>query len=257
MEDHKVFATRLINDVFSLPEEKMRQRLLANRFAGLAPVEIARVVDIIYNFGPTNPRARVTQAILVNPDVLTAALGDEKFRLVYRAALELGLDKISRLFTDLPPHRVGPHGYDKEEEAKMEFITLGERRAMARQNTKDNLDRLLSDPDPVVINNLLNNPRLIENDVLKIASKRPNSPVILKLLATHRRWSKRYNVMKSLVSNPYTPTRIATGLLQFLLLQDLKLIASDQSIHPQVIMGAKEILAQRLGRDEGEEDKGS
>ena len=137
------------------------------------------------------------------------------------------------------------HGYSEEEEAKMEFVTLGERRAMAKTNVKDKLDRLLSDPDVMVINNLLNNPRLTEIEVLKIASKRPNSPKTLKTLATHRKWSKRYSVMKSLVMNPYTPPRISTGFLSFLLLQDLVEVVDNTTLHPQVRAGAEELIEEK------------
>jgi hypothetical protein len=100
------------------------------------------------------------------------------------------------------------HGYDKEEEARMELLTLGERRSRSKSNVKDSIDRLLSDPDPIVITNILNNPRVTEREVLKVASKRPNSPGILKLVATHRVWSKRYAVKKAVASNPYSSPRV-------------------------------------------------
>ncbi len=232
----------LLRDIPSLPESKMRHNLLASRLKGLDAHEIATLFDMLYNTATNSFEARSLQGILVDPDALVEILGPRLFKQIYLASLELRLKKISRLFTDLPPQKTGIHGYDKEEEAKMEFITLGERRSMAKANVKDTLDRLLSDPDPMVIGNLLNNPRLTELEVMKIASKRPNSPKILKLLATHRKWSKRYRVMKAIIQNPYSPPRLSTGLLEFLLAQDLKEVASNKTLHPQVRMSADELL---------------
>jgi hypothetical protein len=225
MDRLKPFAAKLLKDLSSLPEDKMKMNLLGKRLKGLEPGE----------------------TLLVNPGGLREIIGEEKYRLTYHAAIDIGLEKVSRLFTDLPPHKRGPFGYDKEEEAKMEFLTLGQRRAMAKGNVKDTLDRLLSDPDTMVIGNLLNNPRITETEVLKIASKRPNSPEILKLLSTHRKWSKRYPVIKAVVFNPYTPPRISMGLLEFLLTQELESVASDKTIHPQVRLSARDLLGERNG----------
>ncbi|MBI5048864.1 MAG: hypothetical protein HZB54_07950 [Deltaproteobacteria bacterium] len=127
----------------------------------------------------------------------------------------------------------------------MEFITLGERRAISKGWIRDKLDRLLPDPDPIVIANNLNNPKITEKEIVKIASKRPNSPNILRLISTHKRWGARYVIKKALVQNPYTPPRISLGLLELLFSQDLKEVAKDGSLHPQVRLAAKERLEEK------------
>lgn len=167
-----------------------------------------------------------------------------KSNFIYLASLELGLTKVSRLLTDLPPHRSAPFGYDTEEDAKMELMTLGERRAMSKKWDKDTLDRLLSDPDPMVISNLLNNPRITESEIIKIASKRLNSKEILRLISIHKKWGSRYNIKKALVQNPYTPPRISIGIVEFLFLH-LEEVAEDTSLHPQVRGAAKTIIENR------------
>ena len=237
----------ILRGLTSLPEEKMRLTHLCSRLAPLDPAEIAVLFDIFFTRAPSGEGTLRLKSILVDPDGLKDALGAEKYRLTYLASLDMGLKRVSRLLTDLPPKKTGIHGYDKEEEAKMEFISLGQRRAMAKGSIKDTLDRLLSDPDTMVIGYLLDNPRITEREVLKVASKRPNSPKILKLLATHRKWSKRYPVVKAVVNNPYTAPRLAVGLLDFMLTRDLKEISSDKTLHPQLRMGADELANDRLG----------
>lgn len=235
------FIKRLVESLSSLPETRMKAYLLAQRLSLLEPEKAALVLDSIYRRAHV-PGLEVIKTVLVDPSGVLEALGEERKSLIYLASLQMGLKRVSWLFTNLPPYKVGLGGYDKEEEGEMELITLGERRAMAKGWIKDKLDRLLSDPDLKVISNLLDNPRMTEAEILKIASKRPNSPEILRLISTHRRWGFRYNIKKALVQNPYTPPRISMGLLEFLFVQDLKEIAGDGSLHPQVRDTAKGLL---------------
>lgn len=240
------FVKRLVKDMASLPEHSMKIQLLGRRLASLESKEAAVVLNAFYDKDSEYLiDFRKAKALMADPKEVVSAIGKEKSRLIYLASLDLDLQRVGRFFTDLPPHKKGISGYDKEEEAKMELLTLGERRALSKGWIKDKLDRLLSDPDPIVITNILNNPRVTEKEVLKIASKRPNSPNIMKLISTHMRWGLRYAIRKALVQNPYTPPRIALGLLEFLFSQDLKDVAIDGSLHPQVRMAAKERLQER------------
>lgn len=240
------FVKKLVKDISSLPEHDMRIMLLGRRLAGLEPEQAALVLNAFY--GKTVEHLlefRKAKALMADPKDLRVFIGEEKSKLIYLASLELGLHKVSRFFTDLPPHKKGLGGYNTEEDAKMELITLGERRAISKGWIKDKLDRLLSDPDPIVIANILSNPRITEKEIVKIASKRPNFPTIMKLISTHKRWGTRYAVKKALVQNPYTPPRISLGLLEFLFSQDLKEVIQDGSLHPQVRQAAKEKLEEK------------
>jgi len=246
-------AERILLDASALSEDPMRLALLARRLSGVEPETAALVLASLYRRGAQEGAAgsggrgaaRVLLSALVDHNAFTAALGRAQCMRIYMAAIRLGLTRVSRLFTDLPPRRSDVHGYESEEEAAMELITLGERRSMARSRARETLDRLLSDPDPVVVANLLDNPRLTEREVLKIASKRPNSAPILTLVARHRVWSRRRDVVRAVVQNPYTPPRTAAVLLEFMLTQDLKRVARDKTLHAQVRSGAAEILYER------------
>jgi len=126
-------------------------------------------------------------------------------------------------------------------------ITLGERRSWARRPDRDLIDRLLLDPDPVVIRNLLDNPRLIERDVLRVASRRPASDAVLTEVFYHPRWSQRSEVQLALVLNPYTPVLIAAGLVALLDLGRIESMTRDSSAHPVVRERAEAALAWRRG----------
>lgn len=247
MEDLDAFVKGLLNGLAALPEEKMRIDLLGRRLGEVCPEDAARCIDEIYR-GRANLKIRIARAALVDHDGLKKVLGTH-YGLISEAAVRLGLGKVARLFSDLKPVKTGLSGYDKEEETAMEFVSLGRRRSLARSRIKETIDRLLSDPDPVVIANLLDNPRITEKEVLKIASKRPASPAILKLIISHKVWSKRYDVVKAVAMNPYSPPKVSIALLEFLMTQDLLVLSEDRNVHPALRLGAKELLMQRGSGD--------
>jgi hypothetical protein len=93
------------------------------------------------------------------------------------------------------------------------------------------MNRFLREQDPAVIRSLLRNLRLIESDVLRIASLQPTSLRVLEEVFTNLKWIARYRVKKALVYNPYCPPAIALHLLKFLFVGDPREIppeAADQ-----------------------------
>lgn len=252
MPDIEALAAKLLNDISALPEERMRLALLCKTLATLAPEDSARLLDSIYNKDIEDSQASIVRSLMVDDDALRGHLGDAAYNSIYLAALRGGLNRISRLFTEFEPHKQGISGYEEEEFIRMEHLTLGERRALSKSQLKKNLDMLLSDPDPVVIGNLLGNPRITEREVLKIASKRPNSGRVLKLVALHPKWSKRYAVAKAVSLNPYTPPRVSIALIEKMLTQDLSAISDDGTIHPEVRETAKDLLLNREKKGKGQ-----
>jgi len=247
MEELDAFVLQVISDVAALPEDGMRLELLGRRLSSLPSEEIALFFDCLYKIDPHNRGASKVRLALINSEKFKETLGQEKYNGVLMAAMHLGLRKVSRLFSELPPHKHGASGYEHEEEARMEYVSLGMKRTLSKSRSKDTLDRLLSDPDPVVITNILNNPRTTEQEALKIAARRPNSPRILKLIAGHAKWSKRYNVIKAIALNPYAPPRLSIAILEILLAQDLKIIMESEAVHPQVRISAKDIFENKKG----------
>ncbi|MEK7773505.1 MAG: hypothetical protein AAB307_04090, partial [Deltaproteobacteria bacterium] len=233
MEDLEATVLTVLNDLLALPEEGMRLNLLCRRLFSLTDDDAAGFIDILCKMGTDNKAGPKARALLVDQQGLKSVLGD-KYRQIYLASVRLGLHRVSRLFSELRPYKKGLSGYEQEEEALMEFITLGQRRSMSKGAVKDALDRLLSDPDPMVVANLLDNQRITEKEVLKIASKRPNSHEILRIISVHRKWSRRYEVKRAIASNPYALPNTSIAILGTLMTHDLKQIAGDKTLHPAV-----------------------
>jgi hypothetical protein len=131
-------------------------------------------------------------------------------------------------------------------------LSLGERKSLARNPGRFEMDRLLQDPSPDVVANLLSSPKMTEIDVVRIASKRPAVPEVLREVARSRRWVMRYRVRLALVSNPYLEPSLGVKLAPLLLEQDRRTLAADHTLHPRL----REFLGRSLrGGGEGQMDE--
>ena len=130
---------------------------------------------------------------------------------------------------------------------ELQKVPLGVRKAWARQDNEFVIDRLIADPDPAVIANLLDNPRLLPRDVIRIASNRDAGEEVLELIATHHRWVSLYPVKVTLAHNPATPVRIALGILRLLMTPDLREILDVGRVSGVVARRTKELLQERSG----------
>ncbi|MBZ0221093.1 MAG: hypothetical protein K8I01_11760 [Candidatus Methylomirabilis sp.] len=237
-------AENLLSGLSALPEKRMRLGLLARTLAALPPEDAANLIEIIYGMDPRDAGVSIVRAMMVDHDALGSALGRVSDS-IYLAALRLGLSRVERLFNDFEPFRDGVSGYEEEEFVKTGHLTLGERRSLSKSHRYKDIEKLLTDPDPVIVTNLLNNTRITAREVLKIASKRPNSPHVLKLIALHSKWSGRYEVMKAVSRNPYAFPRVSMALIEGLLAQDLKEIAEDNTLHPELKEAARDLLKKK------------
>jgi hypothetical protein len=124
-------------------------------------------------------------------------------------------------------------------------LSLGERKSLARRPTRAALERLMGDPHPDVIRNVLGNPRLTEDDVVRLAARRPAFADVLVEIARHPTWSQRIRVRRALVHNPFTPPEIAVPLVRLLIRPELVDILASTEVPPIVRAAAKELLERR------------
>jgi hypothetical protein len=95
-------------------------------------------------------------------------------------------------------------------------LTLGERKSIARRRDRNLLARVIRDPHPDVIRILLDNPALVEDDVVRLCARRPVPPAVLEQVFLHPRWILRPRVRLTLALNPHTPEAVALQLLPHL-----------------------------------------
>lgn len=244
-ENVSAWTRRLISDLAVIERKNIRTVILAERLNKVEiPVIVKVIEEICRKAEERAPGYQEALFALIDIPAVTAVLGYPKMSEIYLSSKEMGCERVTRLLSNPPSKKKRYSEYDFVEGQELDHITLGEKRSLAKGFKKDTLDRLVYDPDPHVIRNLLNNPRITERDVLKVASKRPVSEEILIEIFNNKKWSERYSIKRALVKNPYTPTRLALGLVNFMLVQDLKEISRDGTLH-QVIRGAAEGLLKK------------
>jgi hypothetical protein len=113
-------------------------------------------------------------------------------------------------------------------------VSLGERKSLARGHDRELIARVLRDPHPDVMRILLGNPRLIENDVLRLCARRPVASDVLREVFRCARWIVRYPIKVALVLNPYTPLDIGLQLLPLLHEQDVRRVAESADLQPEL-----------------------
>jgi hypothetical protein len=124
-------------------------------------------------------------------------------------------------------------------------LSLGERKSIARRRDRNLLARMLRDSHPDVIRVLLDNPALVEDDVVRLCAQRPVPAEILAVVFRHPRWVLRPRVRLTLALNPHTPEEVALQLLPHLGPADLRAVAQSGQVSETVRAACSE---QRLGR---------
>ena len=178
----------------------------------------------------------------------------ETRKRLYEAAAERNLPAIGRLFLGASPNTAAPGQLEKQLAPERPLkptgrpLTLGERKALARTNNREQILLLVRDPHPAVVAILLDNPHVTESDILKIASRRPTVPESLTKLAAHPRWSVRHAVKRALVMNPSTPLADAIRIATTLRVAELAELAEDPALPEPLRVHAAEVRAASLRR---------
>lgn len=128
----------------------------------------------------------------------------------------------------------------------LEDVPLGLRKTRARGQSRDLLRVLCEDSDSSVIRILLANPLLVEVDVLRIASLRPQTAPTFVEVARSVRFGLREPVLAALVLNPYCPTRLATALTPMLSRGLLREVAALSVLDDPVRAAAAALVGDRV-----------
>jgi len=215
--------------------------VLAELAGELAPLELAPLLDAVL-VGPASgidvPReTRLAVVSFLASDLLAGAQREE----LLLVALSQRLAGLARALHPGEGPQLTP-GQSRALKSRGRPLTLGERRSLAAGWDRGMLQRLLSDLDPLVIERLLVNPRLREEDVIELASRRPNRGEVLRQILDSPRWGCQYGVQVALVLNPHTPLAIALALLSQLRPVDLRVVASNHKLDERVRAGAEALL---------------
>jgi hypothetical protein len=234
-----VRAASLIRTLRALTGAELRAAYVADAMRTAKVGDFAPVLDELCARAEQAEEGACEALVAVVDAFNAPALGDVVQQLREQAAGDslLALDRLLRRPTDSPRASVHPASPDDErvpDYGKGRPLTLGERKALARRPDRDTMARLLLDPHPDVIRALLSSPRITEDDVVRLAAKRPCRGDVLGEIARSIRWAHRARVRLTLALNPDTPVEISIAFLALLVRQELELVASATHVAPAV-----------------------
>ncbi len=107
-------------------------------------------------------------------------------------------------------------------------LSLGERLSLARQGTSRIAATLLGDTEHRVFRAALENPRLTEEAVVRTLKAEKLTPEVVEAIATHPRWSTRYEVRLALIRHPATSLHRVLALVGQVRRADLADLTSER-----------------------------
>lgn len=206
-----VEAERVATVLRSLPDATLRATFLRDYLRTGDEATVARALDSLCAAG-ARAEAAAREPMLAVVMTLAGLADDPTLDRLGQTAAELGLISLARLLRRAPelPNeevvlRTPDYGVGRE-------LSLGERKALARRPTRAAFDKLLRDPHPLVVGQLLENPLLTEDDIVRLVARRPANPDAQRAVA-RTAWLCRPRVRMALIHNPGTPSAIAIPLL--------------------------------------------
>lgn len=238
-------ADRFKRAVLALPDVRLRIDWLDQHVQHQPADVVAALLDVVIGESEiSEPKARevlVTIALWV-----AGAAREADLDSLRRAALEQRLLSLQRVIRrvpmpSLPPEtgepRVPDYGAGRE-------LTLGERRNLARRSDRQRFDALLRDPHPMVVSELLANPKTTEDDVVRLAALRPARPTTIEALA-RTRWLTRRRVRMTVLLNPGSPPRVAVPLVGLCTRSELLELARGADVPVILRITANELAERR------------
>lgn len=144
-------------------------------------------------------------------------------------------DEVTFVFSEGRPVQEYDSDAAARADAKLFTSPLGMLKSRARlTKDPDELSRLAVASNASVIREVLKNPRLTEELVVRIASRRPARPEPLEEIWRSPRWNQQPAVRRALAFNPYLSPEVAVKIVPLLSKMDLKELAGDRNVHLSV-----------------------
>lgn len=240
-------AQELVARLSAIEDIRQRSLALAQRLRKLSNEDVCEVITAIRERAASGDRdaIRLYNGLLVS-GMLAEVLGNRRMSELVETAQREEKFEIVAILVDIPPETPEDIPFQPFLDPGLRETPLGMRKALARRPDFRLIKRIARDQDHRVIRILLNNPRLTEMDVTRIASTRPASPKVLEEIYNHPRWIHRHSVKKVIVLNPYTPLSLGLRLLTFMRLQDLEEICASSDLNSVLLREARHMMAKKM-----------
>ncbi len=125
---------------------------------------------------------------------------------------------------------------------------MKDRVRLAMKGDREARNILIRDPNRIVAQAVVQNPRITEQEMEKIASMRSITEDILRQIANSRQWARNYLIVHNLARNPRTPIANVLNILSRLQLRDLAALSKNKNVSDAVRRQALRLSQARTGK---------
>lgn len=125
---------------------------------------------------------------------------------------------------------------------------MKDRVKLAMKGDREARNILIRDPNRIVASAVVQNPRITEQEMEKIAAMRSIPEDILRMIANDRQWSRSYAIVHNLARNPRTPVANVMNILSRIQLRDLAALSKNKNVSDAVRRQALRLSQARTGK---------
>ncbi len=104
---------------------------------------------------------------------------------------------------------------------------------------------LIQDSAKIVQTAVINNPKITEAEVERIASSKSVDKEILRVIQMNREWMKNYPIKLAVIKNPKTPLQTTMRMISYLRIKDLRDLMGNRSVSNSLRIAAKKLYDER------------
>ncbi|MBL8922651.1 MAG: hypothetical protein JNJ54_27625 [Myxococcaceae bacterium] len=134
---------------------------------------------------------------------------------------------------------------------KVAKMSVSERIKLATKGNKEIRSMLIRDSNKLVAVATIRSPRITDMEVMAQALNKGAHEDVLRVIYTHREWTRKYPVRLALVKNPKVPAQVLMRFLNTLAEADVKALARDKNVS-----GAIQLMAKKMIQRKNEPKKG-
>ncbi len=131
---------------------------------------------------------------------------------------------------------------------KIMMMNMKDRIKLGTKGDREARSILIRDSNKIVCQAVMQNPRITENEVEKIANMRTVPDDVLRLIAINRNWARNYSIVHALARNPRTPLGNVMSILTRLQTRDLQAMSKNRNVSDAVRRQALRFANARAGR---------
>lgn len=238
-------SERLKRILLALPDVRLRVDWLDAQVQSEPAETLAPVLDVIIGESEVS-ETRAREALLTIALWVAGTAREADLDRLRQVALAQRLLSLQRVIRRVPAPSQSPQSSEARipDYGAGRELTLGERRNLARRADRHGFDALLRDPHPMVVTELLVNPKTTEDDVVRIAALRPARSSSIEAIAKTR-WLTRPRVRMTVLLNPGSPPAIALPLVGLCTRAELLELARGADVPAILRITANELVERR------------